>query len=164
MTLSTQPKSRLVGWFSPKLQSSQSLCMIFLFFFMPSNSKASRHLSLFLFFFHMLLLLPSVKLFFLHLFFFSSSYQELLAAVDARPWKSLAKRRVQHYGYEFLYKVNAADSEPSILLTTHSYCYIFLFQVNRLLDMQRRSRCQAKRKKKTHLSAKPFMPISLVYA
>uniref|UniRef100_A0A0A9DCU6 RRM domain-containing protein n=1 Tax=Arundo donax TaxID=35708 RepID=A0A0A9DCU6_ARUDO len=32
--------------------------------------------------------------------------QELLAAVDSRPWKSLAKRRVQHYGYEFLYEVS----------------------------------------------------------
>lgn len=32
--------------------------------------------------------------------------QELLAEVDDRPWKSLAKRRVQHYGYEFLYEVS----------------------------------------------------------
>jgi len=32
--------------------------------------------------------------------------QELLAAVDSRRWKSLAKRRVQHYGYEFLYEVS----------------------------------------------------------
>jgi hypothetical protein len=32
--------------------------------------------------------------------------QELLAAVDNRPWKSLAKRRVQHYGFEFLYEVS----------------------------------------------------------
>ncbi|KAK8449557.1 hypothetical protein SEVIR_7G237600v4 [Setaria viridis] len=32
--------------------------------------------------------------------------QELLAAVDSRPWKNLAKRRVQHYGYEFLYDVS----------------------------------------------------------
>lgn len=29
--------------------------------------------------------------------------QEMLSAVDNRPWKSLAKRRVQHYGYEFCY-------------------------------------------------------------
>lgn len=32
--------------------------------------------------------------------------QELLAEVDDRPWKILAKRRVQHYGYEFLYEVS----------------------------------------------------------
>lgn len=31
--------------------------------------------------------------------------QELLHEVDERPWQTLAKRRVQHYGYEFLYKV-----------------------------------------------------------
>ncbi|XP_068635364.1 alkylated DNA repair protein ALKBH8 homolog [Aristolochia californica] len=29
--------------------------------------------------------------------------RELLVSVDARPWKKLAKRRVQHYGYEFFY-------------------------------------------------------------
>jgi hypothetical protein len=33
-------------------------------------------------------------------------YQELLAAVDERPWISLSKRRVQHYGYEFCYGVS----------------------------------------------------------
>jgi hypothetical protein len=32
--------------------------------------------------------------------------QELLTAVDAEQWTTLAKRRVQHYGYEFLYKVH----------------------------------------------------------
>lgn len=26
--------------------------------------------------------------------------------MDERPWKSLSKRRVQHYGYEFLYEVS----------------------------------------------------------
>lgn len=36
------------------------------------------------------------------LFFF---IQELLAAVDDRPWNNLSKRRVQHYGYEFCYDV-----------------------------------------------------------
>ncbi|KAK6934087.1 Alpha-ketoglutarate-dependent dioxygenase AlkB-like [Dillenia turbinata] len=30
--------------------------------------------------------------------------QELLAAVECRPWKTLSKRRVQHYGYEFHYE------------------------------------------------------------
>ncbi|CAM6087992.1 unnamed protein product [Calypogeia fissa] len=35
--------------------------------------------------------------------------QELLAAVDQLPWQNLAKRRVQHYGYEFLYKSRNVD-------------------------------------------------------
>lgn len=35
--------------------------------------------------------------------------EELLAAVDARPWNNLAKRRVQHYGYEFLYETRNVD-------------------------------------------------------
>ncbi len=29
----------------------------------------------------------------------------LLALVDSRSWQTLAKRRVQHYGYEFQYEV-----------------------------------------------------------
>uniref|UniRef100_A0ACD5UTB7 Uncharacterized protein n=1 Tax=Avena sativa TaxID=4498 RepID=A0ACD5UTB7_AVESA len=37
--------------------------------------------------------------------------QELLAAVDSKPWKRLAKRRVQHYGYEFLYETRNVDSK-----------------------------------------------------
>jgi len=37
------------------------------------------------------------------------SSQELLQAVDCRPWNSLAKRRVQHYGYEFRYDVSFKD-------------------------------------------------------
>ncbi|KAL6652089.1 hypothetical protein ACP70R_011014 [Stipagrostis hirtigluma subsp. patula] len=40
--------------------------------------------------------------------------QELLAAVDSRPWKSLAKRRVQHYGYEFLYETKNVDSKQCL--------------------------------------------------
>lgn len=36
-------------------------------------------------------------------------FQELLQAVDCRPWNSLAKRRVQHYGYEFRYDVSFND-------------------------------------------------------
>ncbi|KAI4312937.1 hypothetical protein MLD38_037722 [Melastoma candidum] len=35
--------------------------------------------------------------------------EELLAAVDARPWDSLSKRRVQHYGYEFRYDTRNVD-------------------------------------------------------
>ncbi|KAL6008614.1 Alkylated DNA repair protein alkB 8 [Asimina triloba] len=35
----------------------------------------------------------------------------LLAAVDERPWKCLSKRRVQHYGYEFLYQTRNVDAK-----------------------------------------------------
>ncbi|MCO5574040.1 hypothetical protein L7F22_027818 [Adiantum nelumboides] len=35
--------------------------------------------------------------------------QELLAAVDEQPWQALSKRRVQHYGYEFQYKIRNVD-------------------------------------------------------
>ncbi|KAL2630227.1 hypothetical protein R1flu_014913 [Riccia fluitans] len=35
--------------------------------------------------------------------------ERLLAAVDQSPWQVLAKRRVQHYGYEFLYKIRNVD-------------------------------------------------------
>ncbi|KAF9625996.1 hypothetical protein IFM89_028690 [Coptis chinensis] len=37
--------------------------------------------------------------------------QELLAQVDARPWENLAKRRVQHYGYEFLYQTRNVNTK-----------------------------------------------------
>ncbi|GAB4857963.1 Alkylated DNA repair protein alkB 8 [Ancistrocladus abbreviatus] len=37
--------------------------------------------------------------------------EELLAAVDARPWNSLAKRRVQHYGFEFCYLMRNVDTK-----------------------------------------------------
>ncbi|MQL99219.1 hypothetical protein Taro_031939 [Colocasia esculenta] len=40
--------------------------------------------------------------------------QELVAAVDAGPWKRLAKRRVQHYGYEFLYETRNVDWKQSL--------------------------------------------------
>ncbi|BBN10798.1 alkylated DNA repair protein alkB homolog 8 [Marchantia polymorpha subsp. ruderalis] len=35
--------------------------------------------------------------------------KRLLAAVDQLPWQVLAKRRVQHFGYEFLYKSRNVD-------------------------------------------------------
>uniref|UniRef100_A0A7I4EC52 tRNA (carboxymethyluridine(34)-5-O)-methyltransferase n=1 Tax=Physcomitrium patens TaxID=3218 RepID=A0A7I4EC52_PHYPA len=38
-----------------------------------------------------------------------SEEQELLREVDERSWQTLAKRRVQHYGYEFLYKTRNVD-------------------------------------------------------
>ncbi|XP_050235169.1 alkylated DNA repair protein ALKBH8 homolog [Mercurialis annua] len=40
--------------------------------------------------------------------------QELLAAVDAQPWKNLAKRRVQHYGYEFCYETRNVDTKKQL--------------------------------------------------
>ncbi|XP_078437736.1 RNA-binding (RRM/RBD/RNP motifs) family protein isoform X2 [Wolffia australiana] len=39
---------------------------------------------------------------------------ELLAEVDARPWRRLAKRRVQHYGHVFMYETRNVD--PSLPL------------------------------------------------
>ncbi|XP_002962605.2 alkylated DNA repair protein alkB homolog 8 [Selaginella moellendorffii] len=43
--------------------------------------------------------------------FISSREEErLLQEVDARPWQALAKRRVQHYGYEFLYNARNVDT------------------------------------------------------
>jgi len=46
---------------------------------------------------------------FLYKFWSFISSQELLQAVDCRHWNSLAKRRVQHYGYEFRYDVSLKD-------------------------------------------------------
>uniref|UniRef100_A0A5B7ARV6 RRM domain-containing protein n=1 Tax=Davidia involucrata TaxID=16924 RepID=A0A5B7ARV6_DAVIN len=44
--------------------------------------------------------IPGIYL--LHDFVTAKEEEELLAAVDGRPWKSLAKRRVQHYGQGML--------------------------------------------------------------
>ncbi|KAJ0989799.1 hypothetical protein J5N97_008155 [Dioscorea zingiberensis] len=55
------------------------------------------------------LAIPGVYL--VHDFITPGEEQALLAAVDARPWKSLAKRRVQHYGYEFLYESRNVDTK-----------------------------------------------------
>lgn len=46
-----------------------------------------------------------------HDFITSNQEQDLLEAVDARPWRSLSKRRVQHYGYEFLYETRNVDTK-----------------------------------------------------
>nr|AKM76731.1 RNA-binding (RRM/RBD/RNP motifs) family protein [Monsonia emarginata] len=40
--------------------------------------------------------------------------QELLAAVDATPWIGLAKRRVQHYGYQFCYQTRNVDTKQHL--------------------------------------------------
>ncbi|OVA18380.1 RNA recognition motif domain [Macleaya cordata] len=50
-------------------------------------------------------------LFLLHDFITSKDEEELLAAVDDRPWKSLSKRRVQHYGYEFMYDTRNVNTK-----------------------------------------------------
>ncbi|KAF5206302.1 Alkylated dna repair protein alkb-like protein [Thalictrum thalictroides] len=41
----------------------------------------------------------------------SEEEEELLSAVDCRLWKNLAKRRVQHYGYEFMYETRNVNTK-----------------------------------------------------
>uniref|UniRef100_A0A5B7AMY2 RRM domain-containing protein n=1 Tax=Davidia involucrata TaxID=16924 RepID=A0A5B7AMY2_DAVIN len=53
--------------------------------------------------------IPGIYL--LHDFVTAKEEEELLAAVDGRPWKSLAKRRVQHYGYEFCYETRNVNTK-----------------------------------------------------
>ncbi|XP_072986842.1 alkylated DNA repair protein ALKBH8 homolog [Typha latifolia] len=52
---------------------------------------------------------PGIHL--VHEFITAKEEEELLAAVDIRPWKILSKRRVQHYGHEFLYETRNVDSK-----------------------------------------------------
>ncbi|KAI4327916.1 hypothetical protein L6164_020325 [Bauhinia variegata] len=47
--------------------------------------------------------IPGIYL--VHDFISAKEEEELLQAVDSRPWKNLSKRRVQHYGYEFCYDI-----------------------------------------------------------
>ncbi|KAL5143344.1 Alkylated DNA repair protein ALKBH8 [Glycine soja] len=56
-------------------------------------------------------------LFLVHDFISAKEEEELLQAVDCRPWNSLSKRRVQHYGYEFRYDVN--EYPPGVGLSPH---------------------------------------------
>ncbi|GAB2230231.1 hypothetical protein Droror1_Dr00014489 [Drosera rotundifolia] len=44
-----------------------------------------------------------------HDFITKEEEEKLLAEVDGRAWMCLAKRRVQHYGYEFCYKTRNVD-------------------------------------------------------
>ncbi|KFK44933.1 hypothetical protein AALP_AA1G321700 [Arabis alpina] len=53
-------------------------------------------------------------LFLVHDFVSVEEEQELLAAVDTRPWIGLAKRRVQHYGYEFCYGTRNVDTKKKL--------------------------------------------------
>ncbi|XP_065017155.1 alkylated DNA repair protein ALKBH8 homolog [Musa acuminata AAA Group] len=48
--------------------------------------------------------IPGIYL--VHDFITVEEEKRLLAEVDNRQWRSLSKKRVQHYGYEFLYEVN----------------------------------------------------------
>ncbi|CAL9060980.1 unnamed protein product [Musa banksii] len=48
--------------------------------------------------------IPGIYL--VHDFITVDEEKRLLAEVDNRQWRSLSKKRVQHYGYEFLYEVN----------------------------------------------------------
>lgn len=56
--------------------------------------------------------IPGVYL--MHDFLSAKEEEELLAAVDARPWQSLAKRRVQHYGYEFCYETRNVNTKQHL--------------------------------------------------
>ncbi|XP_057963938.1 alkylated DNA repair protein ALKBH8 homolog isoform X6 [Malania oleifera] len=40
--------------------------------------------------------------------------KELLASVDDMPWKSLSKRRVQHYGFEFCYETRNINTKEHL--------------------------------------------------
>ncbi|XP_051151306.1 alkylated DNA repair protein ALKBH8 homolog [Andrographis paniculata] len=56
--------------------------------------------------------IPGLYLF--HDFVTNTEEQELLDAVDSRPWKHLAKRRVQHYGYEFCYDIRNVNTNHNL--------------------------------------------------
>ncbi|KAI3821874.1 hypothetical protein L1987_09449 [Smallanthus sonchifolius] len=56
--------------------------------------------------------IPGIYL--IHDFVSAQEEEQLLAAVDARPWHSLAKRRVQHYGYEFCYDIRNVNTHQQL--------------------------------------------------
>ena len=45
--------------------------------------------------------------------FYAAPFQSLLSDVDLSPWHPLSKRRVQHYGYEFVYKVTEENAKQT---------------------------------------------------
>ncbi|KAM3289367.1 alkylated DNA repair protein ALKBH8 [Capsicum chacoense] len=49
-------------------------------------------------------------LYLIHDFISAKEEEELLAAVDSGPWQKLAKRKVQHYGYEFHYNTRNVNT------------------------------------------------------
>jgi hypothetical protein len=51
----------------------------------------------------------------LHLDFISAEQEQaLLKHIDSQPWSSLAKRRVQHYGYAFEYSQRGVDPQRQL--------------------------------------------------
>ncbi|KAK9276520.1 hypothetical protein L1049_006054 [Liquidambar formosana] len=56
--------------------------------------------------------IPGIYL--LHDFVTAEEQEQLLAAVDDRPWKNLSKRRVQHYGYEFCYETRNINTKQRL--------------------------------------------------
>nr|GMD29061.1 alkylated DNA repair protein alkB homolog 8 [Ipomoea batatas] len=49
-------------------------------------------------------------LYLIHDFITAKEEEELLVAVDSKPWQNLAKRRVQHYGFEFRYDIRNVNT------------------------------------------------------
>ncbi|XP_019445183.1 PREDICTED: alkylated DNA repair protein alkB homolog 8 [Lupinus angustifolius] len=78
-----------------------------------------------------------------HDFISAEEEEELLQAVDCRPWNCLSKRRVQHYGYEFCYDTRNVNTRhclgelPSFvspILERISSCPTFKNVENTVLD------------------------------
>jgi hypothetical protein len=55
--------------------------------------------------------IPGLRL--IHDFITEEEEQQMLRDIDQQPWNTLAKRRVQHYGYKFDYSVSAVLPVPS---------------------------------------------------
>lgn len=53
-------------------------------------------------------------IFLLHDFVTAKEEEDLLMEVDARPWNNLAKRRVQHYGYQFCYQTRNVNTKHQL--------------------------------------------------
>lgn len=49
-----------------------------------------------------------------HDFITEEEEERLFGIVDSKEWKSLKKRRIQHYGYEFIYGINKVDTSSRI--------------------------------------------------
>ncbi|GLT91357.1 hypothetical protein SLE2022_092480 [Rubroshorea leprosula] len=69
-------------------------------------------------------------LYLLHDFISAKEEEELLAEVDNRPWKSLAKRRIQHYGYEFHYETRDVDTRQHLDIKDSSSLVLDQLTVN----------------------------------
>ncbi|XP_061359881.1 alkylated DNA repair protein ALKBH8 homolog isoform X2 [Gastrolobium bilobum] len=85
--------------------------------------------------------IPGIYL--VHDFITAKEEEALLQAVDCRPWNSLSKRRVQHYGYEFRYDTRNVNTRhclgelPSFvspILERISSCSTFKNAENVVLD------------------------------